>query len=240
MNSLIKEDEILEKLDKVSMEIIQKKEGFRFGVDAIILSNFVELANKSNVLEIGTGTGIISLLLSNSYPNAKISAVEIQENMADMAGRSVFYNKLENNITVINKDIKELESSSSFDYIVSNPPYMPIKQGKISSNKIKAISRHEIKLNLKDLLIEGKRLLKVGGSLSIIYRTNRFYELLNLLETYSFSPKRLRFIYSKEGSESILFMIELVKAKKTPLSILEPLYIFDSKGNYTKELQSYY
>jgi len=240
MNKIIYEDEILENLDKISMKIIQKKEGFRFGVDAIMLAYFLKLKSNANVLEIGTGTGIISLELAYHYKNSKITAVEIQKDMAFMSMRSVKYNQLEDRIEILNKDVKKLEGSSTFDVIVSNPPYMPLNEGKISPNEIKALSRHEIKLNLEELLSESKRLLKVGGSLNIIYRTNRFYELLSLLEKYSFSPKRLRFIYSKEGTESILFMIEVIKARKVSLNIEEPLYIFDKDGNYTEELQSYY
>lgn len=236
---MLKEDETLEDLPSVNCKIIQKKNGFRFTVDSILLANFLKLKQNITLLDIGTGTGIMPLLLSKKFEISKITAVEIEEDIAKMFQRTININDLSEKISLVREDIKNFKGES-FDFIISNPPYMKLKDGYISPHDYRAGARHELNLNLKELLINGRRLLKNGGSFNIIYRTNRFLEVLEEAKDLKLNPKRIRFIYSKPNKESELFMIEFIKGFKTSCSIEEPLYIYDDNGQYTEELEEYY
>lgn len=220
----MREDENLEPLDH-GMVILQKKDGFRFGEDAVMVAEFFTAIKNGKLLDIGTGTGIISLILSRNPKVDNITSVEIQEEMAGMAKRSVEKNDLTEKIEVLNVDIKKLNRGNTYDYIVSNPPYMKSSNGKVNPHSMKAISRHEITLNLKELIDESKRLLKPGGSLTLIYRSERMVELLNNLSQSGFYPKRIQNIFSENTKVSKLFMIEAIKGKNKGFEFLEPLYI---------------
>ena len=220
----MKIDENLEPLDD-GMVILQKKNGFRFGEDAILIADFFSPTKSGKLLDIGTGTGIISILLSRNPNVTHITSVEIQDEMADMASRSIKENHLEEKIEVLNIDIKKLDRGNSFDYIVSNPPYMKSLGGKVNPNSMKAISRHEVTLNLEEVVGESRRLLKPGGTLTLIHRTERMVELLNTLSTNGFFVKRIQNIFSKTTKTSKLFMVEAVKGKNKGFEFLEPKYI---------------
>ena len=220
----MREDENLEPLDH-GMVILQKKDGFRFGEDAVMVAEFFRPAKNGKLLDIGTGTGIISLILSRNSKVDNITSVEIQEEMAGMAKRSVEKNDLTEKVEVLNIDIKKLNRGNTYDYIVSNPPYMKSSNGKVNPHSMKAISRHEITLNLKELIDESRRLLKPGGTLTLIYRSERMVELLNNLSQSGFYPKRIQNIFSETTKVSKLFMIEAVKGKNRGFEFLEPLYI---------------
>ncbi len=234
------DDETIDELNKVKKQIIQKKTGFRFAIDAVLIANFLSLKNTKTVLDIGTGTGIIPILLSNAIYVEKIYGVEIQEDIADMARRSVIYNKLEEKISVINKDVREFKNDFKVDLIVSNPPYMKVKEGKISDNEQKAISRHELKLTFDELVKSARRILKSGGSFNIVHRIRRFEEVIKILNENKFYTKRLRIVYSKPGKDAILFMIEAIKDRKCELTINEPIYLYDKNDEFSSEVMSYY
>ena len=236
---MIREDETLEDLPSVNCKIIQKKSGFRFTVDSILLVNFLKLKKNTDLLDIGTGTGIMPLLLSKKEELSKIVAVEIENEIAEMFGRTLEINGLHEKIKLQNTDIRKFKHEA-FDYIISNPPYMKLNEGYISPHDYRAGARHEVNLNLKDLLVNAKKLLKNGGSLNLIYRINRFLELLDEAKTLNLNPKRVRFIYSKINQNSDLFMIELIKGFKCSCVVEEPLYIYDKYGEYTEELKKYY
>lgn len=237
---MIYEDETLEELESVSCKIIQKKKGFRFTVDSILLVNFLNLRKNSRLLDIGTGTGIMPLLLSKKEELDEIVAIEIEETIAKMFERTLEINDLEKKIKLINIDLKEFKVENTFNTIISNPPYMRLYEGHISPHDYRAGARHEVNLNLKDLLSNAKRLLKNGGSLNLIYRSNRFLELLDEAKKLNLNPKRVRFIYVKPEDESELFMIELIKGFKANCIFEKPLNIYDNQGNYTEELKKYY
>jgi len=220
----MRKDENLEPLD-YGMVILQKKDGFRFGEDALRVAEFFSPTKSGNLLDIGTGTGIISLMISRNPKINHITAVEIQEEMAEMAKRTVKKNSLEEKIEVLNMDIKKLNRGNTYDYIISNPPYMKNQGGKVNPNCIKAISRHEVTLNLEELIKESKRLLKPGGTLTLIYRSERMAELLSILSNEGFFVKRMQNIFSKTNKISKLFMIEAVKGKNKGFEFLEPIYV---------------
>ena len=237
----ILQDETLDDLNKVNKKIIQKKNGFRFSIDAVLIANFIDIRHKgTTVMDIGTGSCIIPLLLSENENILKIFGVEIITENAILAKRSIEYNNLDNKIEIINKDIKELSVDSKIDMIVTNPPYIKSDNGKKSENSVKAISKHEVKLTLEELVINSRRILKSGGSFNIVCRTDRFQEIVNLLSENNFFAKRIRMVHVKPGKNSILFMIEAVKDKKYTPEILEPIYLYDENGSYTEEILKYY
>lgn len=236
---MIIEDETLEDLPSVNCKIIQKKKGFRFTVDSILLVNFLKLKKNTNLLDIGTGTGIMPLLLCRKEEINLITAVEIETEIAKMFEKTIEINSLESKITLINTDIKNYKEEP-FDMIISNPPYMKLDEGYISHHDYRAGARHEVNLNLKELLISAKKLLKNGGSLNLIYRTNRFMEVLDEAKMLNLNAKRVRFIYSKSNQNSDLFMMEMIKGFKCACVVEEPLYIYNEHGEYTEELKKYY
>ena len=237
----ILQDETLDDLNKVNKKIIQKKNGFRFSIDAVLIANFIDIRHKgTTVMDIGTGSGIIPLLLSENENILKIFGVEIITENAILAKRSIEYNNLDNKIEIINKDIKELSVDSKIDMIVTNPPYIKSDNGKRSETSVKAISKHEVKLTLEELVINSRRILKSGGSFNIVCRTDRFQEIVNLLSENNFFAKRIRMVHVKPGKNAILFMIEAIKDKKYTPEILEPIYLYDENGSYTEEILKYY
>ncbi len=236
---MIIEDETLEDLPSVNCKIIQKKKGFRFTVDSILLVNFLKLKKNTNLLDIGTGTGIMPLLLCRKEEINLITAVEIETEIAKMFKKTIEINSLESKIKLINTDIKNYKEEP-FDMIISNPPYMKLNEGYVSPHDYRAGARHEINLDLKELLIKGKRLLKNGGSFNLVYRTNRFMEVLDEAKMLNLNAKRVRFIYSKPNQSSDLFMIEMIKGFKCACVVEEPLYIYNEHGEYTEELKKYY
>lgn len=236
---MIIEDETLEDLPSVNCKIIQKKKGFRFTVDSILLVNFLKLKKNTNLLDIGTGTGIMPLLLCRKEEINLITAVEIETEIAKMFEKTIEINSLKSKIKLINTDIKNYKEEP-FDMIISNPPYMKLNEGYVSPHDYRAGARHEVNLDLKELLINGKRLLKNGGSLNLIYRTNRFMEVLDEAKMLNLNAKRVRFIYSKPNQSSDLFMIEMIKGFKCACVVEEPLYIYNEHGEYTEELKKYY
>lgn len=236
---MIIEDETLEDLPSVNCKIIQKKKGFRFTVDSILLVNFLKLKKNTNLLDIGTGTGIMPLLLCRKEEINLITAVEIETEIAKMFEKTIEINSLESKIKLINTDIKNYKEEP-FDMIISNPPYMKLNEGYVSPHDYRAGARHEVNLDLKELLINGKRLLKNGGSFNLVYRTNRFMEVLDEARMLNLNAKRVRFIYSKPNQSSDLFMIEMIKGFKCACVVEEPLYIYNEHGEYTEELKKYY
>lgn len=222
---MIRPDEDITILGEVGRDIIQKKNGFRFSIDAVILADFFKGKKLGKLLEIGTGTGIISILLSDRKEIEKITALEVQAEMAELAERNVIRNSLEKRIEVVLGDVKEMKAGNVYDYVISNPPYMPLDGKKINLHDNKALSRHEINLTLEELVKNAKRLLKPRGQFFMIHRTHRFSEISGVLEKEGFSLKKVRFVYSDHDSSSNLVLIEASKGRKEILEVEKPLYL---------------
>ena len=223
---MLKDDEIIEKLDK-RLQIIQKNDGYKYGEDTIILFKlFQESLNKKNIklLDIGTGNGILPILLSDNEFLSEIIGIDIQRENIERAIKALELNKIRKNIIFERMDIKEYKSSNYFDVIISNPPYMEENGKKINENEHKAISRHEIKLTLSEFISNAKRLLKPIGSLYFIHRTHRLVEIVKSLDKNNFSIKKIIFIYSTKNNKSSMVFIEAIKGKKVKLEI-ENYYI---------------
>lgn len=209
-------------------KLIQKKDGFRFSVDAVILSDFFSPTKKGKILDIGCGNGIIPILLYSKGKGEDITGIEIQEENCELALKNVKLNNLEEYIKIENNDVKEYPKGNTFDYIISNPPYMEVDGKKQNILSCKSIARHELTLNLYDLIRNAKRLLKPVGSITLVHRSYRFTDISRILEDCGFSLKRVRFVYYSKDRNSNLVLVEAFKGKKCKLEIEPPLFLEES------------
>ena len=243
-NLLLKENERIDDLEFKNLKIIQKNDGFCFGIDSVLLSDFSkEIRNNSQVLDLGTGTGILSILLSEKTKLKKIYGIEVQKDIANMAERSVKLNKLDNKIEIINDDINNLENifnENSFDAIVTNPPYKNENTGKKNDNEYKYISRHETTANLEKFIKIGFKMLKDKGFLFMVHRPERLADIIYYLRTNKIEPKKIRFVYSNKDKPPKLVLIKAVKNANRFLTVEKPLIIYDETGNYTSEILKIY
>lgn len=238
------ENERIDDLEFENLKIIQNTTGFCFGIDSVLLSDFAkEVKNGSKVMDIGTGTGIISILLSKKANVEKIYGVEIQQEVANMAERSVKLNNLEDKISIINTNIKDIFDKfepNTFDVIVTNPPYMKLNTGAKSDEIKKLISRHEVECNLEDIIKISYKLLKSRGEFYMVHRAERIVDILYLMRKYKLEPKKIRFIQSKVNKDPNLLLIKGVKDAGNQLKIERPLVVYNEDGSYTNETLEIY
>lgn len=207
------------------IKMYQLIDGFRFSVDPIILVNFFEGNPQKKILDIGSGTGIIPILLAKRKNMKNIFGIEIQKEGFEIFKKNIEENNLTEIIKPILDDVKNYKESNIFDYIISNPPYMILDGKKISENENKKISRHEISLNLEELVKNAKRLLKPQGEFFMVHRSYRLPEIIIELEKNKFSLKRIQFAYFNREKNSNLVLLQASKGKKNKLEILPPLYL---------------
>lgn len=243
-NSILMPNERIDELELDNLKIIQKNDGFCFGIDSVLLSDFArKIKNNSKVLDLGTGTGILGILLCAKTNLKQITGIEIQKDIADMATRSIQLNNLQGKFDILNcniKDIDKLLKIDSYDAIVTNPPYKKPNSGKINENKTKLISRHEIEANLDDFIRISFKMLKDKGTLYMVHRAERIVDILSTMRKYKMEPKRIRFVYSNKNSESKLVLLEATKNAKPFVKIERPLYVYNENGDYTQELLQIY
>ena len=244
MDIKLKENEKIDDLDLNNLKIIQNKNEFCFGMDSVLLANFAkEIKENSKIIDLGTGTGILPILLSTKNKNLNIVGVEIQKNIAEMATRSVELNNLEKNIKIINEDIKNLNNifnKNIFDVVITNPPYKKINTGLRNESEGKQISRHEIKCNLEDIIICAKNMLKDKGTFYMVHRPERMVDICAILRKYKIEPKIIRFIYPREEKEANLVLIKAIKNANQFLKIEKPLIVYKKNGEYTDEILKIY
>ncbi len=225
------------------LKIIQHSRKFCFGMDAVLLSSFVSVKKGGNVLDLGTGTGILPILLSAKTPAGHITGLEIQADCADMAERSVLYNGLRDKIGIVTGDIREAAAifdAASFDTVVSNPPYIAGNGGLLNPGVPKAIARHEICCSLEDVLAAAEKLLKPGGSFFLVYRPFRLAELLQGMTRRSLEPKRLRFVQQRADKAPALLLLEGRKDGNPGLKVEPVLIVREEDGSYTPEAAEIY
>ena len=240
----LKENERIDDLELKGLKIIQNKEGFCFGIDSVLLSDFAKnIKNNSLVLDLGTGTGIIPILLCGKTNLKKVIGVEVQEKIAEMAKRSIKLNNLEARFQVINENIlnlKNIYKNQTFDVVVTNPPYKKKNSGIINENHEKLISRHEIEADLADFIKVSKDLLKDKGEFYMVHRPERLVDILSIMRKEKLEPKVLRMVYSNKNKEPKLVLIKGIKNAKPFLKVEKNLYIYDENGNYTDEILEIY
>ena len=240
------ENERFDDLQYKDLKIFQETDGFCFGIDSILISDFAKNIKKnSKVADLGTGTGIIGLLLCKKTNLAEMTGIEIQEDVANMAERSIKLNNLEEKFRIINSNINEIFSKkllekNVFDVVVMNPPYKEVGTGEINENEKKLISRHEIKANLSDFIKTASGLLKDKGELYIVHKPERMPDIIQNLRENKIEPKELRVVYSNKNSEASLILIKAVKGGKKFLKIDRPLYIYNESGKYSDEIKQIY
>lgn len=244
MDILLKDGERIDDLQIGNLKIIQNEKGFCFGIDAILLSDFAkDIKENSTVLDLGTGTGIISILLCEKTRLKKIIGVEVQEDVCEMASRSIKLNNLENKFEIINKNILDLEKvlkKESFDVIVTNPPYKKKDTGILSKENRNLISRHEILAQLEDFIEISNKMLKDKGEFYMVNRPDRIADIFFLMRKYKIEPKEIRLVYSNKTSSPKLILIKGVKNAKPFLRFRNNLYIYDEKGKYSEEINKIY
>lgn len=226
---LVRPGERLDDLQIGGLELIQNPDGFCFGVDAVFLSDFVRVKPDETVLDMGTGNGIIPVLLSAKTRGRKFTGLEIQADTADMARRSVAYNHLEDRIEIVTGDIKEaaeIFKPAFFDVITTNPPYMLAEHGLRNPDSAKAIARHEVLCTLDDILRESMRLLQDKGRFYMIHRPFRLTEIMIKMSHYKIEPKRLQFIHPYIDKEPVLVLIEGVRGARSRVTVEPPIIIY--------------
>lgn len=237
------ENERIDDLQRNGLKIIQKTDGFCFGMDAVLLSGFAHVKRGEKVLDMGTGTGIIPLLLSAKTQGEHFTALEIQKEIAEMAARSVAMNHLEDKIEIVNGDIKEASrifGGASFDVVTTNPPYMNDAHGLKNPTEVKAISRHEVLCTLDDVVREGAKVLKSGGRMYMVHRPHRLIEIISAMKQYKLEPKRMCMVHPFKDKEANMVLIEAVKGGGSWLKMEAPIIVYKEPGVYTDEIYSIY
>lgn len=222
-----------------NLKIVQNTDYFNFSLESVLVPRFCLLKKKMKIMDFCTGNAPIPIILS-TLTDSKILGVEVQKEIYDLAKESIKINNLEDKIEIINMDVKDVAKfyeTDSFDLITCNPPYFKVDElSNLNDNKVKSIARHEILLNIDDVIIAAKKLLKNNGSLVIVHRTDRLSEIFTKLEKNNLQPKRLRLIYPRIGDNSNLVLIDATKNGKIGLKVLPPLYCHNEDGSYTDEI----
>ncbi len=240
----LNENERIDNLELNNLKIIQNTKGFCFGLDSILLSDFAKnIKTNSKVIDLGTGTGILPILLSAKTKASKIFGIEIQPEVANMAKRSVLLNNLQNKIEIVCENIKclkDIYNVNSFDAVVTNPPYKLLGTGNINECQLKLISRHEISANLEDFISISSYLLKDQASIYMVHRPERLVDILCVFRKYKLEPKELKFVYPSSCKAPNLVLIKATKNAKPFLKIDSPLFVYNLDGKYTNELLKIY
>lgn len=240
----LKENERIDDLEYKNLKIIQNENGFCFGIDSVLLSDYAKGIKKgAKVVDIGTGTGIISLLLCEKTDLEKIYGIEIQEDVAEMAKRSIILNNLQDKMEIINTDINNIFDhleKHKFDAIITNPPYKKLDTGLTNIEEKKLISRHEVKCTLEDVTKNASMLLKDLGEFYMVHRAERLVDIMCLLRKYKLEPKNIRFVHSKLDEKPNLILIRAVRNAKEFLKIDKPLVVYREDGEYTDEILEIY
>ncbi|MCQ2421980.1 MAG: tRNA1(Val) (adenine(37)-N6)-methyltransferase [Lachnospiraceae bacterium] len=239
----IKETEQLVDLENNGLVLLQDKARFCFGMDAVLLSGFAQAKRGDRVLDMGTGTGILPILMSAKTEAAELVGLELQPESADMAERSVRLNHLEERVSIVTGDLcraSELFGKSSFDVVVSNPPYMTEGHGIVNPAEAKMIARHELFCTFSDVAREAAAVLKPGGHFYLVHRPFRLSELMVTLTEYKLEPKRMRLVYPFVDREPNMVLLECVRGGKARLTVEKPLIIWDKPGIYTEEVREKY
>jgi tRNA1(Val) A37 N6-methylase TrmN6 len=231
-------------LIKDELEIIQGNRFFKFGTDSVLLADFVKLSSGDRVIDLGTGSGVIPLLLAYKNEGVTVRGIEIQKELAELAKRNVEHNNLEEKIEIINHDLcdlRDVTAAGSCDVVVSNPPYLPLNEGQMTNNKYLAAARHEIHAEIEDVIRAAAYVLKYGGAFYIVYRAERLTEVIEKLSKYNFQAKELRLVQSRLDKEADIFLLKAKKGANPGLRIKPVLVIYNGQSNdYTAEVKEIY
>jgi tRNA1Val (adenine37-N6)-methyltransferase len=234
-------NETLDTLFDGKLSVLQSKAGYRFSLDALLLAHFTPVHSKERVVDLGTGNGVVALILAAREPSLKAVGVEIQPEMAERAARSAALNDLTGRVAIVQGDVRAAERlfpAESFDVAVANPPYRRLASGRINPNGEKRVARHEIEANLRDFLRAAAYLLRRGGKISVVYPAFRTADLIQGMREEKLEPKRMRLVHSFAGSEAALVLAEGVKGGGSEMKILPPLIVYTGERKYTPEMSA--
>jgi tRNA1Val (adenine37-N6)-methyltransferase len=229
-------EETLDTLFGGRLKILQKKRGYRFSVDALLLAFFTEPGPDDRIIDLGTGCGVVPLVLFFRKKAKKITGVEIQPSLADLARRNAVLNRCSSRFQVWEEDLRKLDQRvkrEGFDLVLTNPPYRKAGSGRVNPHTEKAVARHELQTTLTEVLRSAHYLLVDKGRLAMIYPASRVADLMRGLSKYHLEPKRMQFVHSHEGNEARLVLVEALKEGHTQVQVLPPFFLYDSSGNYT-------
>lgn len=239
----LKQGERIDNLLRNGYRLIQDPERFCFGMDAVLLSSFAKVKPGEAVLDFGTGNGVIPILMEAKTDGKKFFGLEIQEESADLARRSVALNGLEDKIEIVTGDIKEavnIFGAASFHVITMNPPYMTENHGLVNPSDAKAIARHEITCTLEEMIAQASKVLKPRGRFYMVHRPFRLAEIMSLMVQYRLEPKRMRLVYPYVNKEPNMVLIEGLKDGNSRITVERPLIVYEAPGVYTEELKRMY
>lgn len=239
--ALIHDDETVDALLKGKLRIIQKKKGYRFSLDAVLLAHFAVIRPGETVFDLGTGSGVIPIIISTRSKPRKIVGLEVQKDMADMAERSIRLNGLEKLIEIVLCDVNEAAEffqQGISDVVICNPPYRRLHSGRMNPDTEKAVARHEIKGGIEEFIRAASYLLKPKGRCYVIYKARRLAKLFLSLNMHGIEPKKMRMVHSKPGSEGEFVLLEGMKKGGEELRVAAPLVIYESDGSYSAEMQA--
>lgn len=243
MMEYVKEGERLDELNRNGYFLIQNPDKFCFGMDAVLLSGFARVKKGETVLDMGTGTGVIPILLEGKTEGSRFTGLEIQADMADMASRSVKLNRLSEKVSIVTGDIKEASARfgrASFDVVTCNPPYMNENHGLKNPGEPKAIARHEILCTFEDIAREAAAVLRSGGRFYMVHRPHRLLELFETLRKHGLEPKRMKMVHPYLGEEANMVLIEAFRGGRPQMRVEPPLIVYQSPGQYTNEIYEIY
>lgn len=240
---MMNDDERIDDLQRNGYRIIQNKNCFCFGMDAVLLSSFAKAEAGEQVLDLGTGNGVIPILMQAKNAESYFTGLEIQEVSANLAKRSVELNDIGEFVKIVQGDIKEASAifgGASFHVVTANPPYMNGNHGIVNPDNAKAIARHEILCTLEDVVREASKCLKMRGRFYMVHRPQRLVEIFDTMTRHHLEPKRIRMVYPYEHKEANMVLIEAVKGGRTLLKVEEPLIVYNADGSYTEKLLEMY
>lgn len=242
-NINILDDETIDDLQLEGLKLIQKKDAFRFGIDAVLLSDFARVKRNFRVIDLCTGTGIVPFLILGKYNPKEIVGIEIQDDMTEMSNRSVKLNNAQDKIKFINRDLKDIEylkSLGKFDVLTVNPPYKLNNAGIVNDSDKLAIARHEILCNLEDVIKASRTLLKDNGRIYMVHRPERLIDIITLMRKYRIEPKRIRMVHPNIKKAPNIVLIEGQRDGGQFLKWEPSLYVYDESGNYSDEINEIY
>ncbi|MEN6321469.1 MAG: methyltransferase domain-containing protein [Syntrophaceae bacterium] len=235
------EDETIDEILGGRLRIVQKKKGYRFSLDAFLLAHFIRLKKDDHIIDLGTGSGVIAIIMGTRKECGRVVGIDVQEEMVDMAKRSVAVNTLSGKVEIRQGDVKQIEQlfpSLSFDVAIFNPPYRKLKSGRINPDNQKSIARHEIKGTLNDFLHASVYVLKKNGRVYIIYPATRMVELLSSMKATGIEPKRMQIVHSYTVSRGEFVLVEGIKGGREELEVVPPMFVYTDGGNYTDAMSS--
>lgn len=233
------DEETVDEILKGKLKVIQKIRGYRFSIDALLLAHFVHVKKNDRVLDMGTGSGVIAMIIACRWPCGKVIGVDVQDDLVDMARRSVAMNGLTDKVEIRMGNIDSIETlfeAQTFEVVIFNPPYRKLKSGKTNPDYQKFVARHEIEGSLHKFLEAATYVLRTSGRVYIIYPASRIVDLLYHMRSVSIEPKRIKMVHSDFRSRGVFVLVEGVKAGGEEAAVLPPLHIYDGEGVYTEEM----